>query len=153
MSDASAEREEQDVDVKDASPVKVDMSGDRVARGIFGVFLAGPVIWLSHFLFVYAVVDAGCTAGGEGLRLLAPPVPEIVTILATVVAAAASLAAAAWALRWRRDAGGVGTEDEGDEDSTRDPDRSLAFGGFLLSLLSFVGVLFVGLPVLLLRSC
>jgi hypothetical protein len=35
----------------------------------------------------------------------------------------------------------------------RDSGGSLAFAGFLLSLLSFVTVLFVGLPALVLSSC
>ncbi len=126
----------------EGSPVAVDVSRGRGARVTLAVFVAGPVIWSAHFLLVYLVVEAGCTGDGPGLRVFDPPMPTVVTLIATAVAAAASLWVALWAYRrWRAN------------DQEHDPGGSLAFAGFLLSLLSFVSVLFVGLPALFLPAC
>jgi hypothetical protein len=75
-----------------------------------------------------------------------------VTLVATAVAALACLASARWGYRrWRASqheaadqAGGLGEHDCG---------GSLAFAGFLLSLLGLVTVLFVGVPALVLPAC
>ena len=123
------------------TPVAVDVSKDRQARTIFIVLFGGPVVWFAHFMVVYLVVEAGCT-GGQGLSAFEPPVADIVTLAATAVAAGVCLGLAAWARRrWRR--GGEGA----------DRDGTLAFAGLLLSLLSFVTVLLVGLPALVLSAC
>jgi hypothetical protein len=127
------------------------VSTDRRALSTLALFLAGPVIWSAHFIVVYVVVEAGCTGSGEGLTAFDPPVPRVVTLVATVVAAVACLlVAAASARRWR-------------SDRVEHPDRTalspgegvapLAFVGLLLSLLGFVTVLFVGLPVFFLPTC
>jgi hypothetical protein len=133
------------------TPFAVDVSGDPQTRITIALFLAGPVIWSAHFMLVYLVVEAGCSGGGPGLEVFAPPVPTVVTLAATAVAALACLGAAGWSYRrWRRTrhaaSDGAGLER---------PDRggSLAFAGFLLSLLGVVAVLFVGLPALVLPAC
>lgn len=133
------------------TPAPVDLSTSAAARWTILLFLAGPVIWTGHFLFVYLVVEAGCT-GGEGLAAFDPPVPSIVTVGATVVAVIACLVAAGLALRrWLALRGGA----EGGAQGIEPPDRggNLAFAGFLLSLLGAVTVLFVGIPALVLPSC
>lgn len=147
----------------EGTPVAVDVSRDRRARVIWVVFLAGPLTWFAHFMLVYLVAEAGCTGGGPGLRLLDPPVPTVVTLAATAVAAVACLGFAAWGYReWRVSTrqlaaggpgatGGAGIGAGGLTD--HDLSRSLAFAGFLLSLLSFLAVLFVGLPALVLPPC
>lgn len=129
----------------------VDVSTNRRTKTLIVLLLAGPLIWSLHFLLVYFVVEAGCTGGGPGLDRFAPPVPTVVTLAATAVAALACLATAAWGYRrWRADqrehAQGSGLEPP-------DTGGSLAFAGFLLSLLGFVTVLFVGLPALFLPAC
>jgi hypothetical protein len=137
---------------EEGTPFAVDFSRDRRARTTIAVFLAGPVIWSAHFLLVYLVVEAGCTGDGPGLRLFDPPAPTVVTLVATAMAAVACLASAAWGYRrWRAsrheaadDAGGLGEPDRG---------GSLAFAGFLLSLLGTVTVLFVGVPAVALPAC
>lgn len=140
----------------DGTPYGVDISRDRRARVIWGVFLAGPLIWFSHFMVVYLIVEAGCTGDGPGLRLFDPPVPEVATLLATAAAAGACLGFAAWAHRRWREA--TPTPAEGDallSGGTHDGDVEgrLAFAGLLLSLLFFVAVLFVGLPAFFLPAC
>jgi hypothetical protein len=145
------------------TPLAVDYTRDRLARRDIALFVAGPVIWSVHFMAVYLVAEAGCTGDGPGLDVFDPPVPVTFTLAATAVAALASLAAAWWSYRaWKApddqpaaaddrpsadeaaEAGrGAGPED-------RDPGRPLAFVGLLHALLSFVGVLLVGLPALVL---
>jgi hypothetical protein len=139
------------------TPVAVDVSRDRGARVIWAVFLAGPVLWFAHFMIVYMAAEAGCTGDGPGLELFDPPVPTVVTLGATVVAALGCLWCATWAWRrWRTRARtqpwGV-TDDLSADLEHGDRDGLLAFAGFLLSVLSFVSVLFVGLPALVLPAC
>ena len=139
---------------EDGSPVAVDVSGDRPARVVWVVFLGGPVIWISHFMLVYLVAEAGCTGGGPGLRAINPPVPRAVTLIATAVAAAGCLGFASWAhRRWVAARPGVATGDAGEVSGSaeeRDRTATLAFAGFLLALFSFVAVLFVGVPAFVL---
>ncbi len=133
------------------TPVAVDVSGDPRARRTLALFLAGPLIWTAHFLIVYLVAEAGCTGDGPGLNLLDPPVPTVATLAATAVAALACLATARGGYRrWRAD-----QHERADGAGLEPPDRggALAFTGFLLSLLGFVAVLFVGLPALVLHPC
>ena len=135
------------------TPFAVDVSRDRRARFALVMFVAGPVIWSVHFLLVYLVVEAGCTGDGPGLTLFDPPVPKAVTLAATAAAVVAALACAGWSWRrWRTDAADEAADLAG---GLQDRDRggTLAFAGFLLSLLSVVAILFVGLPALVLPSC
>jgi hypothetical protein len=133
------------------TPAAVPLSNSGRARSAIALFLSGPVIWSIHFLVVYLVVEAGCTGSGQGLDVFAPPVPSTVTIVATVVAAIACLAAAAMSYRrWRSD------RQEREARTNLAPAEgvaTLAFVGFLLAVLGFVTVLFVGLPVLFLPAC
>lgn len=140
----------------------VDVSRDRRAWSTIALFLAGPVIWSAHFMFVYLIVEAGCAGEGPGLELLGPPVPTVVTLAATAVAAMACLACSGWAYRrWRARQGeraAVGKDlraqpAAGDRLDEYDRGGSLAFAAFLLSLLGCVTVLFVGLPALVLPAC
>lgn len=133
------------------TPVAVEIPRDPRARRSVAVFLAGPVIWSAHFMVVYLAVEAGCTGGGPGLRAFDPPVPTVVTLVATVVAALACLAAAGWGYRlWRT---GLHEPAEGAGLDSADRGGSLALAGLLMSLLGFVTVLFVGLPALVLPAC
>jgi hypothetical protein len=135
----------------------VDVSRDRRARFALAMFVAGPLIWSVHFLLVYLVVEAGCTGDGPGLTLFDPPVPKVVTLAVTAAAVAAALACAGWSWRRWRASGAEPAADEAADlaGSLQDRDRggTLAFAGFLLSLLSVVTILFVGLPALVLPSC
>jgi hypothetical protein len=151
--DSSQRRPSQSEETATASrgtPAPVDVSVDTRAVTAVVVFLAGPVISSVHFLLVYLVVEAGCTGGGPGLSVFDPPVPTIVTLAATAVAALACAVTAWWGFaRWRalrRARPAVRTEELVDR-------QPLAFGGFLLSLLGLVTVLFVGLPALFLGAC
>jgi hypothetical protein len=138
----------------EGTPVAVDVSADRRARIALVILLAGPVLAITHFMLVYLAAEAGCMGDGPGLRLFDPPVPDIVTLVATTVVAMACLGFARWSfIRWRER-----RREPGEAASTDDllaPDRGgeLAFAGLLLSALSFVTVLLVGVPAIFLPTC
>jgi len=139
------------------TPFAVDLSGDRRDRIIWVAFLAGPVLWITHFLLVYLVAEAGCTGGGPGLELFDPPVPKLLTAVATGVGATATVLVAAWNhRRWRADLADLAAlaalADTGEpSDGTgRGP---LAFAGMLLAGLATVAILFQGLIGLFLPAC
>jgi len=151
MSGSSEPRHPGATTAAEGTPFAVDVSRDRRARSAIALFVSGPVIWSVHFMVVYLVAEAGCTGDGPGLELFDPPVPTVVTLAATVVAALACLASAAWGYRrWRADraeaADGAGLEPP-------DLGGRLAFAGWLMSLLGVVTVLLVGLPALVLPAC
>jgi hypothetical protein len=141
----------------EGTPFAVDVSRDRRARWALFMFVSGPLIWSVHFMVVYLVVEAGCSGEGRGLTLFDPPVPKVVTLAATAAAAAAALACAHWSWRrWRASTAEAAADEAGDLAgglAHRDRGGTLAFAGFLLSLLSVVTILFVGLPALVLPSC
>jgi hypothetical protein len=146
----------------EGTPFAVDVSRDRRARFTLAMLVAGPVIWSVHFLLVYLVVEAGCSGDGPGLTLFDPPVPKVVTLAVTVAAAAAVLACAGWSWRrWRTNAAEAAAAEAAAAEAAdlagglqdRDRGGTLAFAGFLLSLLSVVTILLVGLPALVLPSC
>ena len=141
----------------EGTPFAVDISRDRRARFVLAMFVAGPVIWSVHFLLVYLVVEAGCTGDGPGLTLFDPPVPKVVTLAVTAAAVAAALACAGWSWRsWQAEAAEPPVDEAADlagGHQDRDRGGTLAFAGFLLSVLSVATILFVGMPALVLPSC
>jgi hypothetical protein len=137
------------------TPHPVDLTRDRRDRVIWLVFVGGPIVWFTHFMVVYLVAEAGCTGDGPGLDVFDHPVPTAVSLGATAVAGGVCAALAVWGFRrWRAAAAtaGVGSLLDGDVDDA-DGRGTLAFIGFLLSCLSLVAVLFVGLPAPFLPSC
>lgn len=149
MSGASREHPASGDELATASggtPVPVDVAVDPRARRTLAVLLAGPLVAGVCFAVVYLVTEAGCSGDGPGLDAFDPPVPTVVTLVATAVAALACVATSVWAYRhWRR-----GHETSADGLVDHEP---LAFVGLLLSLLSLLTVLMLGLPALVLRAC
>lgn len=128
------------------TPAPVDVAVDPRARSAIAVFLAGPVIAAVYFLVVYLVTEAGCSGDGPGLDVFDPPVPTVVTLVATGVAALGCAASGAWGYRrWRG-----GRTESAERLVDHEP---LAFVGFLLSLLALLTVLLLGLPALVLEVC
>lgn len=97
----------------------------------WAVLLGGPAIWISHFMAVYLVAEAGC----EGLGLT-----EDVVVVFAVVATAVAAMACGFLARVAQRRRSVGQEWKLD----------LASGGFLLAIGSVMGVLAVGAPALVL---
>lgn len=117
------------------------------AETLWTLFTA-PTIWAVHFLICYASAAIYCEKADAlpfsflTLRLW---------LLAVTVAALAAIAASAW-LAWRQ--WGFGGGDPPHDEPTRE-DR-LLFQGFatlLLSGLSFVAVVFVAVPLVLIEAC
>jgi hypothetical protein len=137
------------------TPVAVDVSRDRLTRVTWVAFLGGPVTWITHFMVVYLIAEAGCTGDGPGLDAFDPPVPTTATLAATAAAALACLGFARWGYRrWQESRQGAAADDARELSGRfddRDRGGSLAFAGFALSLFAFVAVLFVGLPALVLE--
>lgn len=138
------------------TPFAVDVSADRPARVIWAAFLAGPIIFMVHFMIVYLVAEAACTGDGPGLAAFNSPVVEIVTVAATVVAALGCLAVARWNLRrWRARATTAGAASGwpfGDVDDD-DGGGAVAFAGVLVATLSAATVILVGVGAPFLASC
>jgi hypothetical protein len=127
------------------TPFPVDRSGDRGAGAAAALLVAGPVTFITHFMVVYLVGEAGCTGDGPGLEVFDPPVPRIVTLVATALAAVGCALATRWSWgRWRALAGGYGRIDvpAGGPGGT----SVVPFAGVLVSAFSGLAVLFVGLP-------
>lgn len=131
------------------TPYPVPAVRDTHARAVSFGFLAGPVIWIVHFMFVYIVAESGCTGDGHGLDLFDPPVTAIVTLVATVVACLACLANARVTFRmWRRATRGQEAKQE-----SRGDDGSLSFVGLALSGLFFLATFAVGISAAVFTRC
>ena len=99
------------------------------------VALAGPVLMMVHFMFVYLSAEAACEAErSAGMWFLDADALTWLILVATALGAAAALVAA-W-IGWRS----IGT-------------RMLATVGTLMSVGSAATILAVGLPAVVLAPC
>ncbi|MCD2185394.1 hypothetical protein [Rhizobium sp. GN54] len=108
----------------------------------------GPSIWAAHFLGCSIAVAVYCEKAGEAPITFAQM--RLFLVLITLLALA-GIVLSAW-LAWRQ--WGFGSGDPPHDAPTRE-DR-LLFQGFatlLLSGLSFVAVLFVAVPLVLIEAC
>lgn len=109
------------------------------ARTTWTAVLAGPAIWFGHFMAVYLIAEAACAAGASGGELLGLPVLSLAILGATAVAVLSLVVVAAMTLsRWRREPADA---------------RELLLVGLALDALFILGILFVGLPALVLPPC
>lgn len=103
--------------------------------GMWAVALAGPILVMAHFWFVYLAAEAVCEADRTGgMRFVSTTGLEWTVVAATAVGALAALVAA-W-IAWRS----IGS-------------RMLAKVGAIMSVGSAATILAVGLPVLVLGPC
>ena len=104
------------------------------------LMLAGPLLWITHFMVVYLGTEVVCGAESTtGLTFMSQGALVVAVVIATIVATAA--AAAAGAYSWRRS-----RRDRGD-------DAALARAGALLAVVSVMAILAVGLPALAFPPC
>jgi hypothetical protein len=101
--------------------------------------LAGPVIWITHFMVVYLLVEMAC---GFDLLVSEPLGIPTVSVIVTAVTLVAMVGAGWFVVRsaTMRVSGGVVEEFVG-------------FGGILLGALFTVAIAFVGLPALVISPC
>lgn len=108
----------------------------RRPRGVV-LFLAGPVIWISHFWLVYLVAEAGCAPDGLALD---PSGVTLVTVGATVIAVVATTIMGFVAGR------DLGNRADGDW-------RLMHWGGAVLGGLFALAIVLVGIPALVFAPC
>lgn len=119
-----------------------DQDEFRGATGsLFRIALA-PTVWAFHFLFCYAGAAVWCAKVGT---------PEGVTFLRLSILGLTLLALAA--IGWQGWHSYRQWAPHDHDDHVEGPIRFLGHAGFLLSIISFVGVVYVALPALFIESC
>jgi hypothetical protein len=122
---------------------------DLPERSVFLVVLVlGPTIWFAHFLATYAAVAVWCARfapadGGLG------PMPWVVAAL--TAGAVAGIAVVGWGGWTRHRHGGEAVPH--DMDTPGDRHRFLGFATLLLSGLSAIATLYVGLSTFFFTGC
>lgn len=110
--------------------------------------IVAPTVWAAHFLVCYVAAAVHCARAAAALAPLGPVRWTIA--VATLVALALILAAGAQA--WRH--WGFGLQDPPhDADTPDDRQHFLGYATLLLAGLSFVSVLFVALPAVMIGDC
>ena len=107
--------------------------------------IAPPIIWISYFMIVYLVAEAGCAMDLMGDVQTGIQGVNVITIVATLLSAGAI---GFFTLRsWRR------FKRADNEGSSPSQDRSLALMGVLSGTFFIVASLYVGLPALVMAPC
>lgn len=104
------------------------------------LLLAGPVLWIVHFMAVYLFAEAACAAR-ESNDIAFFGTGAIVPIVVASTLVAAGVTGAAMLASWRGTRGRT-------EDAT-----AMGWAGVLLGALSLVAILAVGLPALAVDPC
>ena len=120
----------------------------RRTRDNLWTLITAPTIWAFHFLLSYVVAAVQCAPNTEIFR----PIGETRIMVGVITAVALALIGLVlWRSfrEWRGHGGGY----RHDQDTDLDRERFLEFSTLLLAALSFVGVLFVGLPALTILDC
>ena len=104
------------------------------------LLLAGPVLWIGHFMVVYLFAEAACAARDSD-DIAFPGTGAIVAVIVASTLVAAGLTGLATLAAWRGTRGRA-------EDAT-----SMGWAGVLLGALSIVAILAVGLPALAIDPC
>lgn len=122
---------------------------ERSSSAVWVLFVAGPVIWFSHFMAVYLLADAICAAGGSDARVIGLQPVSMATLAVTAIAVAAALFVALRAYRhWQARRDPASDWLDGD-----DGNAGLALAGALLALVFVAAILFVGVPAAFLDPC
>ncbi|MBB3712597.1 uncharacterized membrane protein YcjF (UPF0283 family) [Limimaricola variabilis] len=108
----------------------------------------GPTIWAFHFAISYAAVSVYCFRFERMFEMGWLRAGLIAMTLAMLVA----IAWIGWRAFLRWDVRGTG-EFSNPEGSAEDRHQFLGHAGFLLALVSFIGVVYDTLPLILLGSC
>ncbi len=107
-----------------------------------------PAIWAFHFVISYAAVSVYCFR----LNAIFDMASLRLGIGAMTLAALAAIAWLGWRSFRRWDVWGTG-EFSNPVGNAEDRHQFLGHAGFLLALISFIGVAYDALPVLILTSC
>lgn len=110
--------------------------------------IASPTVWAGHFLLCYVLAAIHCSKAGSDFAALQPVRAWIVafTAVALVIVAFASVQA------WRH--WGFGTDSPPHDRSTpEDRQAFLGYASLLISVLSFVAIVFTALPAFFITDC
>ncbi|UEM01833.1 hypothetical protein JL101_017710 [Skermanella rosea] len=124
------------------------MAQSRQTNDNLWTLITAPTIWALHFLASYVVAAIHCAPNEDIFQ----PIAETRIMVGVITAIALVLIGLVlWRSfgEWRRHGGGY----RHNEDTDIDRERFLEFSTVLLAALSFVGVVFVGLPALLVADC
>ena len=104
-----------------------------------------PAIWALHFVICYGATALICAKGGSVTALR----------LGIGIGTALSLICILWTgwLAWRQWDIISDREWENDAGTSEDRHQFLGHAAFLLAIISFIGVIYVALPALLIESC
>ena len=116
----------------------------RELRVTLWTLIVPPSVWAAHFLFCYLWVAVSCAKTGGFARF------PTAFVLGTI--AALAIIAASGAIAWAQ-AKTPGDPPPHDEGTDIDRTRFLAKSTLLLAALSFVGVMFIAAPALMLTDC
>ena len=107
--------------------------------------IAPPIIWISYFMVVYLVAEAGCAMEMPGGGVLGLQGVNVITIVATL---ASIVVIGFFTLRsWRR----LTLADS--EAASASQDRSLGLMGVLSGAFFIVASIYVGVPALVMAPC
>ncbi|KQT85474.1 hypothetical protein [Aurantimonas sp. Leaf443] len=110
--------------------------------------IVSPSVWAIHFLLSYVVAAYRCAPNVAVFESIAGARVMIAVITAVALAVIALVFLRSYR-EWRAEGG----KPPHDEDSPADRERFLEFSTILLSGLSFISVVFVALPALLITDC
>lgn len=142
------------MNVQDEDYVPMPQPADEgQGAGIWVLFLAGPTIWLAHFLLVYGLGEVLCKPLRTDVEVAGLPLVSFLTVAATVLAAVAALGFTVQSYRRWDASRRVNAPSAAEDDLVHGREDVLALAGFLLGTLFFVAVLFTGAPALVVQPC
>lgn len=121
---------------------------ERQTRDSLWTLIAPPTVWAVHFLLCYLPAAVACARAGEDFA----PIAGVRLTVAAATVVALTIIAATGARAWREWRAGGGRTPH-DRDTAAERERFLEFSTVLLAAMSFVGVVFVALPALVLVDC
>ena len=117
--------------------------------GVWILFLAGPVLWFTHFMLVYSLAEVLCKPLADVNGAGSLPLISVLTIGSTIIFALATTAGAVLAYRrWR-----AWQASRPSEERLSVQGEVLVSAGFLLGVLFTIAVIFTGVPALALQPC
>lgn len=121
---------------------------DRQTRDTLWTLIATPTVWALHFLLCYVAAAYRCAPNAEVFESIETVRLAIAGLTVIALLVIASIGARSFR-EWRVNEGSFPHSD----DTPEDRERFLEFSSVLLAALSFVAVLFVALPAVLLSDC
>jgi hypothetical protein len=117
-------------------------------RDTLWTLIATPTIWALHFLLCYVIAAVDCAPNNRVFDTIEATRLAIALLTATALAFIALVGLRAFR-EWRANEGKFPHS----EDTAEDRERFMEFSSVLLAALSFVSVVFVAMPALVILDC